>query len=266
MKIHPTAVVHPSARIAEGAEIGPYCLIGENAEVGDGSALTSHIVIGRNVTIGKGNIIYSHAVLGGPPQDLDYRGDSTLLKIGDENIIREFVTINIGTTKGGGLTSVGNRNFLMACSHIAHDCTLEDNVVLTNAVLLAGHIYVERNAVLSGAAACHHFVTIGRYAFVGGLTRIVQDVPPFMIVEGNPSRVRGVNVVGLKRGGFSEERIEALKEAHRRIFRTTKIRMEVLLDMKNSSDLTPEVEYLVEFLLRAARGKHGRAREALRTW
>ncbi len=266
MKIHPTAVVHPSARIEETVEIGPYCVVEENAEIGEGSILTNHVVICKNVTLGKGNLIHSHVVLGGPPQDLDYREDSTHLKIGDENIIREFVTINIGTTKGGGMTIIGNRNFLMACSHIAHDCTLEDNVIITNAVLLAGHILVEQNAVLSGAAACHHFVTIGRYAFVGGLTRIVQDVPPFVIVEGNPSRVRGVNVVGLRRAGSSEDRIEALKEAHRRIFRMVNIRTEVLLDMKSSPDLTPEVEYLVEFLLRTARGKHGRAREALRTW
>src|SRR3972149_454550 len=148
MNIHPTAVVSSAAHVCEGVEVGPYCVIHENSEIGEGSVLRSHVVVGPNVKIGKGNLVHSHAVLGGPPQDLDYRGDATRLEIGDRNVIREFVTINIGTKKGGGVTKVGSRNYLMACSHVAHDCILEDEIIITNAVLLAGHILVERNAVL----------------------------------------------------------------------------------------------------------------------
>ena len=266
MSIHPTAVVHPTAALADGVVIGPYSVIEENASIGEGTVLANNVTIRRNVSLGKGNVVHPCVVLGGPPQDLGYRGDATMLRIGDENTIREHVTINIGTAKGGGLTTIGNKNFLMTGCHIAHDCILEDEIIITNAVLLAGHILVERNAVLSGAAACHHFSTIGRFAFVGGLSRIVQDAPPFMIVEGNPSRVRGVNAVGLKRAGFTDDKIEALKVAHRSIFRTSQVRREVLLEMKRSGELTPEVSYLIEFLLRSSAAQYGRARESLRTW
>ena len=264
-RISPLAQIHPNAQIASGVFIGPFAVIGPNVRIASGTKVAHNATIIGHTTLGENNFIFPGAVLGAPPQDLKYAGGKTRLEIANNNIFRECVTINTGTEKGGGLTSVGNNNFFMALSHLAHDCIIEDGVVVANAVLFAGHIKIEKYAYISGASAFHHYTTIGRLAFVGGLSRVTQDVPPFMIVEGNPAEVRGVNVVGLRRRNLSQEATEALKKAFRLIYRGGLTRAEALERLEaNPSSLTEEVKYLLEFLRNIDRGKHGRAREALR--
>ena len=264
-RISPLAQIHAGAQIAEGVSIGPYAVIGPNVRIGSGTVVAHNATIIGHTSLGENNQVFPGALLGGPPQDLKYAGGKTHLEIGRGNIFRECVTINTGTEKGGGVTKVGNDNFFMACSHLAHDCVVEDGVIVANAVLFAGHIKVEKFAYISGGSAFHHFTTIGRLAFVGGLSRVTQDVPPFTIVEGNPAEVRGINVVGLRRRNMSEDATGALKKAFRLIYRSGLTRAEVLERLEaNPSSLTDEVKYLLEFLRKIDRGKHGRAREALR--
>lgn len=259
--IHPTAVVDPTAEIAPGARVDAYAVIGENVVVGEGCHIGSFAVLGPNTWLGKENQVYHHASVGTDPQDLTYGGESTHLVLGDRNRVREFVTINRGTVKGDGYTRIGSDNLFMACCHVAHDCLIGDHVVMANNALLAGHVTVEDNAIVNGAAGVQQFSTIGRLSYVGGLTRIVHDVPPFMIVEGHPSKVRKVNTVGLKRGGYSEERIAALREAHRRIFRSRRPKRSVLDEIEGADGVTPEVSELCKFLRRVEQGHLGRSRE-----
>lgn len=263
-KIHPTAVVHPLAKLGVDVEIGPSCVIGPDVTIGDRTKIGPQVVIDGVTRIGAENLIVGQASLGGPPQDLSYRGEPTLLEIGDRNTIREFVTINRGTVKGGGVTRVGNENMLMACCHVAHDCELHDRIILANGVLLAGHVLVEEHANISGGAAAHHFVTIGAYAYIGGMTRMVQDVPPFMILEGHPSRVRGVNVIGLQRGGIPEPEIEELREAFKRIWRSGEPRSKTLEGLRAEFARSPLVMRLVRELEQTDVGAKGRYRESLR--
>ncbi len=263
-KIHPTAVIAPGAELGVDVEIGPHTVIGDSVVIEDGTRIGPQVVIEGVTHIGRDNIIFGQASLGGAPQDLSYRDEPTRLTIGNSNTIREFVTINRGTVKGGGVTSVGNHCLLMACCHVAHDCELSDRVILGNNVLLAGHVLVENFANISGAAAAHHFATIGAYAYVGGLTRINHDVPPFMILEGHPSRVRNVNSVGLARQGFTKEEIEPLQQAFRKIYRSGEPRARILESLKTESTGSPLVKQLVEALQRNELGAKGRYRESLR--
>ncbi|MCY2958730.1 MAG: acyl-ACP--UDP-N-acetylglucosamine O-acyltransferase [Planctomycetota bacterium] len=263
-KIHPTAVVHPLARIGADVEIGPYSVIGADVTIGDRTKIGPQVFVDGVTRIGADNLIVGQAALGGPPQDLSYRGEPTELEIGDRNTIREFVTINRGTVKGGGVTRVGNDNMLMACCHVAHDCELRDKIILANGVLLAGHVLVEENANVSGGAAAHHFVTIGAYAYIGGMTRMVQDVQPFMILEGHPSRVRGVNVIGLQRGGVAENDIEDLREAFKRVWRSGDPRSKTLEDLRAQFPQSAAVMRLVRELEQTDVGAKGRYRESLR--
>jgi len=263
-KIHPTAVVHPLARIGADVEIGPYCVIGADVTIGDRTRIGPQVVVEGVTRIGAENLIVGQASIGGPPQDLSYRGEPTEVEIGDRNTIREFVTINRGTVKGGGITRVGSDNMLMACCHVAHDCELKDRIILANGVLLAGHVLVEENANVSGGAAAHHFVTIGAYAYIGGMSRMVQDVPPFMILEGHPSRVRGVNVIGLQRGGVPESDIEALREAFKRVWRSGDPRSKTLEGLHAEFAGSTPVMRLVRELEQTDVGQKGRYRESLR--
>ncbi|MBL8862031.1 MAG: acyl-ACP--UDP-N-acetylglucosamine O-acyltransferase [Planctomycetes bacterium] len=262
--IHATAVVHPLARLGEGVEIGPYCVIGPDVVIGARTRIGAQVVVDGVTRIGADNLIVGQAALGGIPQDLSYKGEPTELVIGDRNTIREFVTINRGTVKGGGVTCIGNDNMLMACCHVAHDCELRDRIILANGVLLAGHVLVEENANISGGAAAHHFVTIGAYAYVGGMTRMVQDVPPFMILEGHPSRVRGVNVIGLQRGGVAEGDIEDLREAFKRVWRSGDPRSKSLAGLKAEFATSQPVMRLARELEQTDLGQKGRYRESLR--
>ncbi len=262
--IHHSAVIATGAELGEDVEIGPYCFVGPDVVVGDRTRLGPHVVLDGHTLIGNDNLIVGQANLGGPPQDLSYRGEPTRLEIGDANTIREFVTINRGTIKGGGITKIGNGCLLMACCHVAHDCDVRDKVIIANCVLLAGHVLVGRGANISGAAAAHHFVTIGAYAYVGGMTRMNQDVPPFMVYEGHQARVRNVNLVGLERAGFPKEDIEALKNAFRVIYRSGEPRKRSL-ELLRADPTSPRVVLeLVEHLENTEIGRKGRHRESLR--
>lgn len=265
MKIHPTAQVHPKAELGMDVEIGAFSFIDKHVKIGDGTIVKNNVTITGHTTIGKENKIFPGACVGTEPQDLKYQGEDTRLLMGDRNIIRECVTINTGTGGGGGHTLIGSDNFFMACAHIAHDCVIEDNVLLANGVLLGGHVKIERNAKVMGLVGVQPFATIGQYAYVGGLTRIVQDVPPFMLVEGNPSRVRQVNVVGLERAGFSSEQIEAIKGAFNKIFRQEVLNQgKILEELERQDGLIPQVGELIVFMRNSMKGKYGRHREVTR--
>lgn len=264
VNIHPTADVDPRAELDEGVRIGPYSIIGPDVRIGAGTKIGPHVVISGVTRIGAENTIVGQASIGAEPQDFSYRGEPTEVVVGDGNMIREFVTINRGTQKGGAVTQVGSRCLLMACSHIAHDCTLEDDVILANNVMLAGHALIGKGANVSGAVGVHHFVTIGSYAYIGGMTRVERDIPPFMIVEGRHARVRNVNIIGLQRAGFSEEDIEELRAAHRRIYRSREPQSQALDALRSSEETAPIVRRLLDSLERTEAGRKGRHREALR--
>lgn len=260
-RISDKAAVDPRARVAEGVEIGPFCVVGPDVIIGRGTVLMSNVAVLGNVTIGEFNRVYPGAVIGGEPQDLSYCGTDTRVELGDHNVIREAVTINRGSEKEEGLTAVGSHCFLMACSHVAHDCRVGDNVVIANGTLLAGHARVHHNATLSGNLGVHQFTTIGSYSFVGGLSRVLHDVPPYMLVEGAPARPRCVNVVALKRNDFPSEYIKALNEAHRLLFRA-KVGLDHAREiLRTRGKLVPPVNHLLNFIQEQQEGRHGRARE-----
>ncbi len=266
--IHSTAVIQPGAQLGANVEIGPYTVVGPHVSIGDGTRVGPQVMLDGHTEIGAENFIVGQSSLGTPPQDFSYKGEPTRLIVGDRNTIREFVTINRGTVKGGGLTRIGSDCLLMACCHVAHDCELEDRVILGNGVLLAGHTLVEHHANLSGMAGAVAFITVGAHAYVGGMTRMSKDVPPYMIVDGHDSRVRGVNTIGLKRAGFSLEEIEALRETHRIIWRSGKARGSALEEIKariaGGKGLGPHVQYLIESMERTDLGLKGRYRESRR--
>lgn len=221
--IHPTAVIHPGAALHSSVRVGPYAVIGENVTVGPETDIGAHVVIDGHTTLGARNQIFPGATIGIEPQDLKYDGSVSLVEIGDDNRIREYVTIN-RATHSGEVTRVGNNNLLMAYVHVAHNCVIGDQVIIANAVSLAGHVEVDSNAVIGGVLGIHQFVHIGRFAMVGGMSRIDRDVPPYTVVEGNPGRVRGLNLVGLRRAGITKVKdgipYRELKEAYRLIYRT----------------------------------------------
>ena len=263
-EVHPTAVVEPGAELASDVRVGPYCVVSAGTVVGRGTILENHVTTMGRVVIGERNRIYPNCVIGGEPQDVSYRGSPTRVEIGDENLIREGVTINRASEKEDGVTSLGHRNFLMACCHIAHDCRIGDQVTIANGTLLGGHVRVQSRASLSGAVAVHHWATIGAWSFVAGLSRVLHDVPPFMLCEGAPARPRCINVVALKRGGFAAEVIDAIAEAHRLLFRA-KVGLEKAREiLQPRGDLPAEVEELLGFLTRQKEGRHGRSRERRR--
>jgi len=262
--IHPSAVVSPKARIGEGVEIGPHAVVGDDVVLGEGCVLMANAVVLGPAVFGRENRFFPGAVLGAEPQDLKFKGGKTRLEAGDRNLFREGVTVNRGTEKGGGVTRLGSDNLLMACSHVAHDCQLGDGIVMANGVLLAGHVRVESHVHLMGLAAVHQFCTIGRHAFVAGYSPVSQDVPPFMLVQGIPPRVRGVNEIGLGRHGFTPERIKALKDACRKLYRSGALRGEVLQTLELSGESNPDLKALAEALKASDQGKHGRALEAHR--
>lgn len=221
--IHPTAVIHPGAELHPTVQVGPYAVVGDQVKVGPETVLGAHVVLEGPAEIGAKNQIFSGAVIGSEPQDLKYNGAASWVKIGDGNRIREYVTIN-RATGGGEATLIGNNNLLMAYVHVAHNCVIEDSVVISNALAMAGHVHIESRAVIGGASGIHQFVHIGRLAMVGGMSRIDRDVPPYMLVEGNPARVRSLNLVGLKRSGIAEANqgqvFQTLKKAFRLLYRS----------------------------------------------
>ena len=218
--IHPSAVVSSKAELASDVEVGPYCVIGKNVQIDSGTKLQSHIVVNGPCRIGKNNAIYSFACIGGDPQDKKFHGEQTQLEIGDNNLIREYVTINRGTDDGGGITKVGNDNWIMAYVHIAHDCFVGNNTIFSNAASLAGHVEVGNHAILSGFTLVSQFVRIGAYSFSTMGSAINRDVPPCVLVSGNMAKPKGINIEGLKRNQFSASAISDIKKAYRLLYKS----------------------------------------------
>ena len=264
-QIHPSAIVSPKAELADDVVVGPYVTVGDHVTIGPGTVLKTGTIVAGHTTIGARNVIGPYAVIGTAPQDLGYKEEPTRVEIGDDNLFREFVTINAASTKQEWVTKVGSRVFLMAYCHIAHDCEIGDDVVMANAVGISGHCKVEDKVWFGGMVGVHQFVTIGTHAFIGGMSRIVRDCPPYMITEGNPAKVRGVNTIGLRRRGFSQKQIDALKQAQRLIYRSHLTATQAVEQLAaNTEALTPEVEHLIQFIRNMHAGRQGRAREALR--
>ncbi len=263
-QVAPTAVVEPGAVLGDGVVIGHYCVISGGAVIGPGTVIGSHVTILGDVRIGARNRIFPHAVIGAEPQDVSYQGSRTRVVIGDDNVIREGVTINRATEKEDGQTVVGNGTFLMANSHVAHDCRVGDHVIIANGTLLGGHVRVQSHASLSGAVAVHHWATIGGWSFVAGVSRVLHDIPPFMLCEGLPARPRCVNVVALKRGGFAADAIAAVTEAYRLVYRAKVGLASAGEILQKQGMLLPPVIELLDFLAHQHEGRHGRARERRR--
>lgn len=264
VQIHPMAVVEPGASLADDCIVGAFAYVGASVRLGARCVLAHHASIEGNTTVGEANVFHPHCAIGGAPQDLKYRGGNCRLVIGSRNVFRELTTVHIGTEDGGGITRIGDDNLFMSGAHIAHDCEVGSHTILANNVLLAGHVVVEDYVVLSGAAAATHFVTIGQHAFVGGLSAVQRDVPPYMIVNGHPAAVRGVNRNGLKRRNFSEAQLEALKTAYKLLFSDTTPTTTQAVELKRLYPNNAEIATILEFLANMSRGKFGRYRESLR--
>jgi UDP-N-acetylglucosamine acyltransferase len=254
LDIHPTAIVHPQAKIGPGVKIGAYSLVGENVQIGKDTVLGPHVVVEGWTQIGERCHLFPFVSVGAAPQAVRYRGEPTLLTIGHDNVIREFVTINRGTAEGGGETKVGSGNLIMAYSHIAHDCQIGNRVILANSSTLAGHILVEDFAIVGGLVAIHQFVRVGCYAIIGGASAVPQDVPPYMVAAGNRARLFGLNNIGLKRHNFSESTMAALKQAYRILFRSHLTLHKALDRVEKEVPELPEIRHLIDFLKKTKRG------------
>jgi UDP-N-acetylglucosamine acyltransferase len=254
VSIHPQAVVAPGAELAEGVEIGPYAVIGPEVRIGCDTTVGSHAVIEGRTTIGARNRIFQFAALGAIPQDLKYHGEQTALVIGDENQIREFTTMHIGTEGGGGVTSVGNRNLFMNFSHVAHDCKIGNRVVFANGATLAGHVIVEDHVIVGGLSAVHQFVRLGESSMLGGGAMVVQDVPPFCVVQGDRAGLVGLNVEGLRRRGFADDELRALRIAYRTLFRSGLTVRDAIRKMREEQTLGEAAERMVRFVESSKRG------------
>jgi UDP-N-acetylglucosamine acyltransferase len=252
--IHPSAIVSPKAKIADGVRIGPFSIIGERVEIGSDTVIDSHVVIDGDTVIGEMNRVYPYVSLGLPPQDVGYKGEDTRLMIGRENVIREFVTVNRATTKQDWITKIGNNNYLMAYAHVAHDCTLGNFIIMSNAATLGGHIEIGDRAIIGGLVAIHQFVRIGAYAFIGGMSATVKDIPPFMMASGDRARLYGLNVRGLKREGFSREKIDNLKRAYQIIWRDHHLLDKAIQRVREEIAPFEELDMLLDFVTSSKRG------------
>ncbi|HEY3346840.1 MAG TPA: acyl-ACP--UDP-N-acetylglucosamine O-acyltransferase [Nitrospirota bacterium] len=254
MNIHPTAIISPGAKLAEGVTVGPFAVIEDNVAIGRGTVINAHVVIKPFVEIGEDNVIYQFASIGEVPQDLKFGGEQTKLVIGNRNRIREYCTLNRGTQGGGGVTSIGDDNFMMAYAHVAHDCHVGSNIVIANAVQMGGHVTIEDHAIVGGLAAVHQFVKIGTHSMIGGGSAVSQDVAPYSMVAGNRAELHGLNLIGLSRRGFSPESISALKMAYKIIFKSGLILKEARAKVEAEVELVPEVKHLLDFISSSERG------------
>lgn len=255
INVHKTAIIQPGAKLSSGVSVGPYSVVEGNVTIGDNVRVGSHCVITGQTTIGRNCKIYTGAVIGSAPQDRKFSADDNVfLNIGENNIIREYVTINPGTADGGGKTVIGNNNLIMAYAHIAHDCILSNNCVMANAATLAGHVTLEDAAVIGGFSAVHQFVRLGRLSIVGGCSKVVQDIPPFTMCDGHPAKVYNLNLVGLKRSQVKMESIRVLKKAIKILFHSGLSKTSALEKLEN--ELTPcdELEHLIFFTKTTKRG------------
>jgi UDP-N-acetylglucosamine acyltransferase len=252
-QIHPTAIVDPKAEIGDGTVIGPYCIVAAGVSLGRECWLQHHVTICGSTTAGARNKFYSYCSIGQQTQDLKYQGEPTYLEIGDDNCFREFVTINRSTTSAGK-THVGSKGNYLAYSHVGHDCVVGDAVIFSNNGTLAGHVQVGDHAVMGGLTAVHQFCRIGRYAITGGCSKIVQDIPPFMIADGNPAKIRGINLIGLERSGFPAEKVKTIKEAFRLIYRSKYNTRQALEAIRNELPESEEINQIVNFIEKSERG------------
>jgi UDP-N-acetylglucosamine acyltransferase len=251
--IHPSAVIHPKARVGADCEIGPFCVVGENVVVGAGCRLHSHVVIDGHTTLGQANEIFPFASIGLKSQDLKWKGGITRTQIGDNNTLREYVTIH-SATGDGEATVVGSHNHILAYCHIAHNVTLGSHVVMSNVATLAGHVVVEDYAVVGGLAAVHQFCRVGKMSIIGGCSKVVRDVPPYMLADGNPAETRTINKVGMERHGVSEEAQSALRQAYKILFREGLTTPNALARIETELPPLPEIQHLVRFVRQSDRG------------
>ena len=252
--IHPTAIVSPDAKLAEGVEIGPYAIIGSDVQIGKNTIIGPHTVIDDFTRIGEECHIFQFCSIGAPPQDLKFGGEKTRVIIGNYNTIREFVTIHRSTAADIGVTILGDHNLIMAYCHVAHNCKLGDRIIMSNAATLAGHVHIEDYAIISGLSGIHQFCRIGAHSMVGGASAVVKDVPPYTIAQGNHAKLFGLNLVGLKRRGFSEQTIRAIKDAYKIVFRSQLLLEDALKKVQEEVEAIPEVVHFIKFIKESERG------------
>ncbi|MFH1080920.1 MAG: acyl-ACP--UDP-N-acetylglucosamine O-acyltransferase [Pseudomonadota bacterium] len=254
MKIHPTAIVSPEAEIAEDVDVGAYSIIGPDVHIGKQTVVGPHVVIEAQTDIGERCRIYQFAAIGAAPQDLKFKGEKTRVIIGNDNTIREFVTIHRATAADNGMTIMGDHNLIMAYSHIAHNCILDNHIIMVNAANLAGHIHVEDYAIIGGLTGVHQFTRIGAHSMIGGASAVTRDVAPYLIVAGNHATTHGLNVVGLKRRGFKEGTINAIKRAYTLVFRSSLLLKTAIERIRDEVEDIPEVRHFLEFIEKSERG------------
>lgn len=252
--IHPSAIVEEGAVIGAGAHIGPFCYVGSQVEIGEGTVLKSHVVVNGITKIGRENQIYQFASIGEVNQDLKYAGEPTRVEVGDRNRIRESVTIHRGTAQGTGVTQIGNDNLLMVNVHVAHDCVVGNSCILANNATLAGHVEIDDHAIIGGMTAIHQFCIIGAHVMVGGCSGVAQDVPPFVIAQGNHATPFGVNAVGLKRRGFDKDEMQAIRQAYKILYRSEKTLDEAKTEIEALAKVQPVVQQFLDFFGRSTRG------------
>lgn len=252
--LHPTAVVYPGAQLGEGVRVGPYAVVRGTAQVGDHSEIASFAIVDEHTSLGAHTRVFSHACVGGEPQDLKFSGEISYLEAGDHNVFREFVTINRGTTGGGGITRIGSSNLFMAYVHVAHDCQIGSHTIFGNLATLAGHVIVEDWAIINAFAAVQQFCRIGAHAYMAGYSGATKDVPPFAVVQGNHAHVHGLNSKGLARRGFDAETLRQLKRAFRLLFREHLNTTQALAAIEEEELAAPEVAHLIEFIRASERG------------
>jgi UDP-N-acetylglucosamine acyltransferase len=252
--LHPTAIIHPGARLADDVEIGAYSIIGEHVEIGSGTHVGPHVVVTGRTRIGRNNRVFQFASLGDVPQDKKYTGEPTRLEIGDNNTIRECCTFNVGTSLDIGVTRLGNNNWVMAYAHVAHDCQVGSHTVLANGVQLAGHVLIEDFAILGGGTLVHQFCRVGAHAFTAGGSVVLRDVPPYVMSGGNSAQPHGLNSEGLKRRGFTPQALEALRRAYKTVYRSGLSLEEARQQLAEQAQAFPEVQVLAEFLATTTRG------------
>jgi len=252
-KIHPTAIVEPDAKIADGAEIGPFCIVGKKVKIGKNTKFTSNVVI-EHTEIGKDCTVYPFTSIGLPPQDIRYKGEKTKVKIGNNNVIREYSTIHRASVSGDKITSIGDDNFFMAYVHIAHDCKVGNNVIMANASTLGGHVTVDDYCFLGGLVAVHQFSRIGAYSMIGGFSAITKDIPPYTTASGDRAKLYGLNAIGLKRQNFSDSQVRSLKQAYKLLFRSKLTVKEAIALLRQEGNLSEEVRNLIDFIEENKRG------------
>ncbi|MEM8834855.1 MAG: acyl-ACP--UDP-N-acetylglucosamine O-acyltransferase [Planctomycetota bacterium] len=262
-RIHPTAIIDERARLGEDVEVGAYCVVGPDAALGDGVVLHNHVTVMDRTVIGSESVVYPYAVLGAEPQDLKYAGGETRLTIGERVRIREHATVHRGTELGGGETRIGNDCLIMVGVHVAHDCIIEDEVVIANGTMLGGHCLVEFGAGIGGGAGLHHFTTVGTLAFVGGMARVSKDVPPYVVCQGDPAEPRKLNTTALMRRRLPVDLIDQLRDAFKRLYRSPELPSQATIESLRAGPRTPrEVHRLCDFVERTQSGTFGRQREA----